>query len=139
MAIETPSASSGSVSGFTSPVGVTRSIRASELSVIQRVPSPAAAMPAGLAGSGSGKVAISPFVVIEPMPSPVVNQRRSSGPATIGPTSAGTVVSRYGSSGTGNSVISPAGVIRPTLAAPPRALSANQAFPSGPAALAVGL
>ena len=104
----------------------------------QSVPSGAVAMPAGLDGSASANVTTSPSVVIEPTPRPVVNQRRLSAPATIGPTSAGTVVSPYGSGRTGNSVMRPSGVIRPIAAPAPRVLSVNHALPSGPAEIAPG-
>src|SRR4051794_31391340 len=137
-AIEVPSAVSGNASGSYSPPVVSRSTRGSELWVTHSVPSPAAAMPAGLESSGNAEGTTSPLVEIEPMPRPVVNHRRSPGPGVIGPRSAGTVVKRYGSGWTGNSLIVPAGVIRPIRAVPPSSVSVNQALPSGPAAIAPG-
>src|SRR5262245_33126939 len=125
----------GSASGLTAPVAVTRSTRANESSVTHSVPSRDAAIANGLDGSGNSNVAIAPAGVIEPTPSAVVNHRRPAGPAVISPTEAGIVEPRYGSSGTGNSVIVPDGVIRATLST---SVSTNQAFPSGPAAIARG-
>jgi hypothetical protein len=108
---------------------------------VARVPAVPGAEPAGGGTAGKGNSVTTPAVVIRPIsPGTPVNQRAPSGPAVIDVSVAGVLAvpggdpAGGGTSGTANSVTTPAVVIRPTSPGTPT----NQNAPSGPTVIAVG-